>query len=66
MSLEQCFRESRLDNRRTRPNLLSLSEHITGPENATQIDLVPELTPSFGRHGFDLQMFVGLPFNEPC
>ena len=45
---EQCIRESRIDRSLTRPSLQNPNEHITAPEDAMQIDLVPELTPSGG------------------
>ena len=48
MSCEQCIRESRIDPSLTRPPLLNPNEHITAPEDAIQIDLVPELPPSGG------------------
>ena len=48
MSCEQCIRESRVGDRLTRPALQNLSEHITAPEVAMQIILVPELPPSGG------------------
>ena len=48
MSCEQCFRESRIDRNLTRPCLKNPNEHITAPEGAIQIDLVPELPPSGG------------------
>ena len=48
MSCEQCSRESRIDRSLTRPPLQNLNEHITAPEDAMQIDLVPELPPSGG------------------
>ena len=48
MSCEQCFRESRIDPSFTRPPLQNTNEHITAPEDAIQIDLVPELPPSGG------------------
>ena len=48
-SCEQCIRESRVDNRLTRPALEHPSENITAPEVPMQIDLVPEL-PLFGGH----------------
>ena len=46
MSCEQCIRESRIDPSLTRPPLQNPNEHITAPEDAIQIDLVPELRPS--------------------
>ena len=48
MPCEQCFRESRIDGSLTRPPLQNPSGHITEPEDAMQIDLVPELPPSGG------------------
>ena len=48
MSCEQCIRESPIDLSLTRPPLQNPNEHITAPEDAMQIDLVPELPPSGG------------------
>ena len=48
MSCEQCIRESRIHRNLTRPPLQNPNEHITAPEDAIQIDLVPELPPSGG------------------
>ena len=48
MSCEQCIRESRIDPSLTRPPLQNPNEHITAPEDAIQIDLIPELPPSGG------------------
>ena len=48
MSCEQSIRESRIDRSLTRPPLQNPNEHITAPEDAMQIDLVPELPPSGG------------------
>ena len=48
MSCEQCIRESRIDPSLIRPPLQNPNEHITAPEDAIQIDLVPELPPSGG------------------
>ena len=48
MSCEQSIRESRIDHRFTRPPLPNPMEHITPPEDAMQIDLVPGLPPSGG------------------
>ena len=48
MSCEQCIRESRIHPNLTRPPLQKPNEHITAPEDAIQIDLVPELPPSGG------------------
>ena len=48
MSCEQCIRKSRIDRSFTRPPLQNPNEHITAPEDAMQIDLLPELPPSGG------------------
>ena len=48
MSCEQCIRESRIHLVLTRPPLQNPNEHITAPEDAMQIDLVPDLPPSGG------------------
>ena len=48
MSCKQCIRESRIDRSVTRPPLQNPNDHITAPEDAMQIDLVPELPPSGG------------------
>ena len=48
MSCEQSITESRIDRSLTRPPLQNPNEHITAPEDAMQIDLVPELPPSGG------------------
>ena len=48
ISCEQCIRESRIDPSLTRPPLQNPNENITAPEDAIQIDLVPELPPSGG------------------
>ena len=45
---EQCIKRSRIDRRFTRPPLQNPLEHKTAPEDATHIDLVPELPPSCG------------------
>ena len=46
MSCGQCIRESWVAGRLTRPALQNPSEYITAPEDAIQIDWVPELPPS--------------------
>ena len=46
MSCEQCIRESQNDRSLTRPSLQNPNEHITAPEDAMRIDLVPELPPA--------------------
>ena len=46
MSCEQCIRESRIDRSLTHLLVQNPNEHITAPEDAKQIDLVPELPPS--------------------
>ena len=48
MSCEQCIRESRIDRRLTSCPLQNPNEHNTAPEDARQLDLVPELPPSGG------------------
>ena len=48
MSCEQCIRELRINFQLTRPPLQNPNEHITAPEDAMQIDLVPGLPPSGG------------------
>ena len=48
MSCDQCIKESRINPSLTRPPLQNPNEHITAPEDAIQIDLVPELPPSGG------------------
>ena len=48
MSCEQCIRESRIDRSFTRLPLQNPNGHITAPEDAMQIDLVPDLPPSGG------------------
>ena len=48
MSCEQCIREPRIHRSLTRPPQQNPNEHITAPEDAMQIDLVPELPPSGG------------------
>ena len=48
MSCEQCIRESRIDRSLTRFPLQNPNDHITAPEDAMQIDLVPDLPPSGG------------------
>ena len=48
MSCEQCIRESRIDRSFTRPALQNPNEHITAPEDAFQIDLLPVLPPAGG------------------
>ena len=48
MSCEQCFRESQINPRLSRPPLQNPNEYITAPEDAMQIDLVPGLPPSGG------------------
>ena len=49
MSCKQCIRESRVHRSLNRPPLQNPNEHITAPEDAMLMDLVPELPPS-GRY----------------
>ena len=46
MLCEQCIRETRIGRSITRLPLQNPNEHITAPEDAMQIVLVPELPPS--------------------
>ena len=55
---EQCIKESGLDRSFTRPPLQDPNEHITAPEDAMQIDFVPELPPSGGYENIVLAMDV--------
>ena len=48
MSCEQCIREPRIDRSLTRPPQQNPNEHSTAPEDAMQIDLVPEIPLSGG------------------
>ena len=48
VSCEQCNRKPRIDRSLTHLPLQNPNEHITAPEDAMQIDLVPELPPSGG------------------
>ena len=48
MPFEQCIKESRNDNKLTRPHLQNPGKHSTGPENGMPIHLVQELPPSGG------------------
>ena len=48
MSCEHCIKESRIDWSFILPPLQNPNEHITAPEDAMQIGLVPELPPSGG------------------
>ena len=45
---EQCARDKRVPNATITPELLNLPEWNFGPEDAMQIDLLPNLTPSGG------------------
>ena len=48
MSIEQSIRESKVDDKLTRLAPQNSIEHTTAPEDAMQIDLVPELPTSGG------------------
>ena len=48
ISCEQRIRDSRISDRLRQPTLQNPSKHITAPEDAMQIGLVPELPPSGG------------------
>ena len=58
MSCENCLRESRIDRSLTRLPLQNPNEHITAPEDAMQIDLVPGLPPSGGYENIVIDMDV--------
>ena len=58
ISCEQCIRESRIDRSLTRPPLQNPNGHITAPEDAMQIDLLPELPPFGGYENFVTAMDV--------
>ena len=61
MSFEQCIEESRIHRGLTGPPLENPNEHITAPEDAMQIDLVPELPPSGGYENIVTAMDVFFP-----
>ena len=48
LSCEQCLKEARINPQLTPPPLQNPNEHITAPEDAMRIDLVPGLPPSGG------------------
>ena len=48
MSCEWCIRESWIHCSPTHSPLQNSNKHITAPEDAMQIDLVPELPPTGG------------------
>ena len=48
ISSKQCIGGSRIDQSFAPPPLPNLTEHITAPQDAMQVDLVPELHPSGG------------------
>ena len=58
ISCEQCIRKSRIDRSFTRLPLQNPNEHITAPEDAMQVDLVPELPPSGGYQNIATAMDV--------
>ena len=55
-SCEQCIKESRTDRSLTRPLLKNPNEHNTAPEDAMQIGVVLELTPSSGYENIVIAM----------
>ena len=67
MSCEQCIKESRINPSLTRPPLQNPNEHITAPEDAIQIDLVPQLPPSGGYENIvtAMDVFSGYLFAYP-
>ena len=48
ISCEQCIKESRIDDKLTRPSLQNPSDYIKASKDAIQIDLFPALPPSCG------------------
>ena len=58
MSCKQCIRESRIDTSLIRLPLQNHTEHFTAPEDAIQVDLVPELPPSGDYENFVTAMNV--------
>ena len=48
MPCEQCIRRLRVDRKLTHTLLQNPNEYITAPEDAMQIDSLPELPPSGG------------------
>ena len=58
MSCEHCIKESGIDRSFSRPPLQNPNKHITAPEDAMQIDLVPESPPSGGYENFLTAMDV--------
>ena len=67
MSCEQYIRESRTDRILTRSPLQNPNEQITAPEDAMQIDLVPDLPPSGGYKNIvtAMDVFSGYLFAYP-
>ena len=58
MSCEKGIRELKINPQLTRPPLQNPNEHIDAPEDAMQIDLVPELPPSGGYENIATAMDV--------
>ena len=58
MSCEQCIRQSKIDRSLTCLPLQYPNGHIIAPEDAMQIDLVPELPPSGGYENIETAMDV--------
>ena len=67
MTCEQCIRETRIHRSLTRRPLQNPNEYITPPEEAMQIDLVPGLPPSGGKHNIvtAMEVFSGFSFAYP-
>ena len=67
MSCDQCFRESRINPRLTRPPLRNPNEYINAPKDAMQTDLVPGLPPSggFQNNVTDMDVFARYFFAYP-
>ena len=67
MTCEQCINESQTDIKLPCSSLQNTGKHITGPEVAIQIDLVPEVPPSGGNENIAtaIDVFPGHVFAYP-
>ena len=64
---EQCARDQRVPNATITPELLNLPEWDLGPEDAMQIDLLPNFPPSGGYENVltAIDVFIGYLFVDP-
>ena len=58
MPCEQCIKELRSDRSLAGPPLQNPNQDITGPKDAMQIDLLPELPPSGGYENIVTAMYM--------